>query len=325
MDAVTALQDKVDILKVLEHYKVYLHPHGSVLRSCCPIHGGNNPTAFVVNLDNGFWFCHTGGCGGGDVYELVQRMENISFTESVRWVARFFNIDLSNLEIIERKSKTVKEMKAWIKVMKARTKHVDMTEYIPPEPMRNVKKFRDFKESTLEHFGLKYIESVKLLNREGKEYTLHNRLVFPVIENGVQIGISFRRIKGTDVPKWSHQPANFETRNFLYNYDAVKHEPRIVIVEGIPDVWAYHEINIPACATFGAHVTEEQYRLLMKTGAELIWSFDGDEAGQEVLTKATSMFKNKADQWYIEFAQDEDPANIPRNELKLKYESRIRI
>jgi len=51
-----------------------LRRSGSSLRGKCPVHGGDNPTAFVVAPEEGKFYCHA--CGeGGDVVSLYARLE----------------------------------------------------------------------------------------------------------------------------------------------------------------------------------------------------------------------------------------------------------
>lgn len=325
MDAVTFINQHLDVEKLLKHYdfdKVHSED-GEIIRSCCKLHGGNNPTAFVINRETGLWYCHTGSCGGGDAFTLVQKMEECDFPSSVRWLAKFFDVDITNLTITERKYQHIEELKKFIKTMKGKRKK-ELKPFSIMEEIKEVTKFRNFKQETIEHFKLGYVESVKLSKRNGENYTLLHRLVFPIFVNNIQVGISFRRINSNDVPKWSHQPAHIETKEILYNYDEAKTSPIIVICEGITDVWAFYEIGIPAVATFGAHITEEQYKLLLKTGADLVFAFDGDEAGQLVTQRALKLFKYKANLSTVYFEGTEDPENISREELKKRYESRTK-
>ncbi len=325
MDAVELLQDKIDFIKILEHYDFdHIKQQGTLIRSCCKLHGGNNPSGFVVNTDNNLYYCHTGGCGGGDIFTLVQRIEDITFTQAVQWVADFFKLDISTLEIQERTESYMKEMKQWIKAMNARKKK-ELTEFSIPEPIKEVTKFRSFQPDTLQHFGLGWVEQVTLHNKEGKPYHVKNRLVFPIRINNQQVGLSFRIVNKNDYPKWSHQPPHIETSNILYNYDAVLGCEDVVVVEGIPDVWAFYEIGIPAVATFGAHLTDEQYKLLMRLGCDITFAYDGDDAGQLATSKAINAFRYKATIHVVRFEQGQDPENIERNQLKLLYESRERI
>lgn len=320
MDALTLLNQHIKVEEVLQHYDFDKITHdGDMIRSACKIHGGSNPTSFVINSESGLWYCHS-ECGGGDIYTLVQRMENTDFRSAVQWVAKFFNIDIQNLQINERKTNYLVDLQKWMKLMKQRKLHKVHEPFHINEEVRPVAKYRDFKPETLEKFGLGFVESVTLSKRNEETYTLRNRLAFPIIFDGIQVGISFRRTKSSDFPKWSHQPPHIETGELLYNFDNVKNEPIITIVEGILDVWAYDEIGVPAVATFGAHLSEQQYKLLLRTGADIILSYDGDEAGKKATKKVLQMLKNKATiKRVVEFEKDEDPQSIGRLELKKRY------
>ena len=44
---------------------------GEDMRCKCPIHGGTNPTSFHINLENGYWFCHSKCQEGGGLHKLA--------------------------------------------------------------------------------------------------------------------------------------------------------------------------------------------------------------------------------------------------------------
>lgn len=327
MNATTYINQNLDVEKLLRHYDFQnISVSDDLIRSCCKLHGGNNPTAFVINKNNGLWFCHTGDCGGGDIFTLIERLEGFSkqdFPKTVRWVASFFGLNIDGLSI-QKHSDYLKELRKFISVVKnSRNKY--LTVFTLKENIKQVTKYNNFLPETLEFFNLGYVDSVQLTKKSGDAYTLYNRLVFPIIFNGIQVGVSLRRVNNNDFPKWSHQPANINFGNFLYNYDNVKTANEIIICEGITDVWAFHECNLPAVATFGSHITNEQYRLLLQTSANLTFSFDGDEAGQFATTKAIDMFKYKANISTITFNTNEDPASIPRKELIKLFEHRNKL
>ncbi len=325
MDAVQAILQHMDVNKILTHYDFdKVKNDGNYIRACCKIHGGDNPTAFVMNKDTSLWYCHTGECGGGDIFTLVQKMEGIEFPQAVQWLADFYGINISNLRITERKAKYIQELKSFIQLMRKRKKKQFEPFTINAE-IKSVAKYRNFNTDTITHFLMGYVEQVQLTKRDGTPFTLTHRLVFPIVFNNIQVGISFRRIKSSDVPKWMHQPVNLEIGSILYNYDNAKNSPIIVICEGITDVWAFHEIGVQAVATFGAHITEEQYKLLLRTGADLVLAFDGDEAGQLANKIGIKWFKNKANLSIINFNPKEDPENISREELKKRYECRKKL
>ncbi|RJE47700.1 hypothetical protein A7K50_03365 [Dehalobacter sp. MCB1] len=324
MDAVTLINAKLDVMKLLRYYNFdHIKEDGQFIRSSCRIHRGNNPTAFVINQETGLWFCHT-NCGGGDIYTLVQKMENIDFFSAVRWLSSFYDVDITNAAIIDRKENYLKDIKKFIQIVK-RKKVTTFSEFTICEEIREVMKFRQFEKQTIDHFRLSYVDCVSLTKKTGEIYVLNHRLIFPIIFNGIQIGISFRRVKSTDVPKWSHQPAHLEMGNVLYNYDDASSSSEIIVCEGITDVWAFYEIGLSAVATFGTHITNTQYKLLMKTGADIVLAYDGDQAGRVVTEKAIKQFKNKANLSVITFDEGTDPESIERKELLLKYENRKKI
>lgn len=69
---------KPPILAVIEgRYGVKLRRRGREWHGLCPIHGDKNPS-LDVNEEKGLWVCRA-GCGGGDAYEFVAKMEDCDF------------------------------------------------------------------------------------------------------------------------------------------------------------------------------------------------------------------------------------------------------
>lgn len=324
MDGLESLRSRLDIAALMRHYDFdHMVEEGNFIRSCCALHGGNNATGFVANVEEGTWYCHTGGCGGGDAFTLVQRKEELSWTQSVRWLADFFKVEISDTEVLQRKTKEEQELKRWIKAIQQRRKKENSL-FIIPSDAKNVTSFRDFDKATLEHFNLKWVKTFDAEKRGGGGYELRNRILFPVVQNGSVVGASLRRVNNKDIPKWSHQPAHMKTSELLYNYDAVTDDiDSVVVVEGIPDVWAYHEIGVVAVGTFGAHLTETQLKMLLRTGKDIVISTDGDEAGRMIRDKIISLMRYTSNLSVVHFDEGEDPANIPREELRMRYEKRV--
>ena len=73
------LKKQVGIGRVLEAYNLCrrLKHHGDQLVGPCPLHGGDNPTAFRVHLTRGLWNCFT-ACAGGDIVDLIRVIEDMS-------------------------------------------------------------------------------------------------------------------------------------------------------------------------------------------------------------------------------------------------------
>ncbi len=84
-----SLKTLVSIGQVLSAYGLdrQLKRKNHQLSGPCPLHRGDNPTAFRVQLDRGVWHCFT-ACGGGDTVELVCRIENCSYAEAAQHLYR---------------------------------------------------------------------------------------------------------------------------------------------------------------------------------------------------------------------------------------------
>ena len=83
------LKTQVGIGAILSLYGLDLHlkHRGEQLLGPCPLHGGDNETAFRVNLGRGLWRCFT-ACGGGDQVDLIRKIERCSYSEAARHLQR---------------------------------------------------------------------------------------------------------------------------------------------------------------------------------------------------------------------------------------------
>ena len=324
MDAVSVIKQNIDVEKILRHYNVDFKYFGDYIRCACPIHNGDNPTAFVINEDF-LWSCHTGGCGAGDVFTFIEQMEDLDFPKAVKKVAEILEIDIENLIIAERKNDYLKEVEKFLKYIKSKKKKKTLNEYVPKAELTQVRSFRNFDEKTLKKFELKYAKEIELDKKDGGTFKLYERLVIPIYVNDVQIGVSIRKIRAKDNPKWFHAPHTMETGNILYNIDNCKSDSEIIVCEGMFDVWSWYEAGYNAVCTFGAHLSEEQYRMLLRTGKNIIWCYDGDNAGLEATKKAVQMMKYKTNQWVIHLPEGADPGNCSPDDLRELYKQKERI
>jgi DNA primase len=79
------LKRQLSIGRVLEAYGLCtrLKQHGNQLVGACPLHGGDNPTAFRVHLTRGIYNCFT-ACGGGDTVDLICNIEKCTKASAAR-------------------------------------------------------------------------------------------------------------------------------------------------------------------------------------------------------------------------------------------------
>lgn len=169
------------------------------------------------------------------------------------------------------------------------------------------------------------------LSREGRRGPLdrfHRRLVWPLRDlGGDVIGFGARRIFDDDPieAKYVNTSATplFNKSQVLFGIDLAKREiakrRQAVIVEGYTDVMAMHMAGVPtavaSCGTaFGDEHIAVLRRLMMDDDTfrgEVIFTFDGDEAGQKAALKAFEGEQQFASQTYVAITPDGlDPCEL---------------
>ena len=86
---VNAVLQKADLLAYVERAGGNLKKNGDRYSCACPLHFGDNPTAFSVYQKDGryLWNCFTGpGCGGGDAITFIQKFQNLNFKQACEWI-----------------------------------------------------------------------------------------------------------------------------------------------------------------------------------------------------------------------------------------------
>src|SRR5215218_272191 len=90
--AIQAIKDAVPI-ETYTATLTELRPSGSSLRGRCPVHGGDNEGAFLVDPDQRRWHCFR--CStGGDIVDLCRAVDGGEVWEAVIFLAERFNVEL---------------------------------------------------------------------------------------------------------------------------------------------------------------------------------------------------------------------------------------
>lgn len=89
----------VNMPKLLEVYGVTLDKSG---RCKCPIHGGDNKTAFSVSNDMQTWKCHTKCDAGGDIFTFIEKKEGVSNVEARKWITDQFGLTEDEKPVIKK-------------------------------------------------------------------------------------------------------------------------------------------------------------------------------------------------------------------------------
>ena len=85
------LKSTIGIEKIIAWLAIDLKKTGThQIRGVCPIHGGTNDRQFVVSTDKNLWHCFGDCNGGGDIIELVARMQKVSQKQAAEMIAAHF-------------------------------------------------------------------------------------------------------------------------------------------------------------------------------------------------------------------------------------------
>ena len=91
-DFAYTVKQQADIVRIIGDYIKLKKAGAQNYSGLCPFHGEKTPS-FSVHATRQFYHCF--GCGvSGDVFSFIQKIENITFPESVRMVAQKLGIPL---------------------------------------------------------------------------------------------------------------------------------------------------------------------------------------------------------------------------------------
>jgi DNA primase len=313
---------RVNIADVIGGYVALKPASAGSLKGLCPFHQEKSPS-FNVRPLQGFYHCF--GCGaGGDVYKFLQEMESLSFYEAVENLAQKASYTLtyeagSNAPDQGQKSRIYEANLAASKYFSEQLGSEAAT------TGRDFLKSRGFDKSAAETFGVGFapkgwnnlVDHLKTLGFTEDELVLaslasrgerglydkfRGRLIWPIRDTSNQvIGFGARKLFDDDQgPKYlntSETPV-YHKSAVLYGIDLAKKEisksQRVVVVEGYTDVMACHLAGVTtAVATCGTAFGDEHIRILNRmlqanvdNPAEVIFTFDPDEAGQKAAMRA---------------------------------------
>lgn len=119
---------KNDLIAFAERAGASFKKMGKEYRSHCPLHGGQDGTAFAV-WDDGQkqrWKCFTDTCGQGDLIDFIRVWQHKKFADAVRFLGGDVILDPVEMERLarERHDRAVREREAAQKIEEARRKEL---------------------------------------------------------------------------------------------------------------------------------------------------------------------------------------------------------
>ncbi|MBA4500928.1 DNA primase [Marinobacterium marinum] len=349
---------RINIVDVIDG-RVKLKRAGKNYSGLCPFHKEKSPS-FSVSPDKQFYYCF--GCGaGGNALGFLMEYDRLNFPEAVEELAK-----LAGMEVPREKGHAVdhqreQQLKRQFEALEQANHFFQQQLRHSSERQRAVHYLqqRGLSGQIAAAFGIGYAppgwdnllnhfaavdNATALLEQSGM--VIHNedkqshydrfrdRIMFPIRDvRGRVLGFG-GRVLGDDKPKYLNSPETptFHKGRELYGlYEARKHSnqlDRLLIVEGYMDVvsLAQHGIHW-SVATLGTATTEQHLERLFKLVPEVIFCFDGDQAGRTAALRALKttlpVIRDGQEARFLFLPDGEDPDTLVRREGEAAFSERV--
>ena len=307
LDELTARSDIVDVVGSY----VQLTRKGGNLFGLCPFHS-EKTGSFSVSPDKQIYYCF--GCKkGGGVVNFIMDIENLSFPDAVRFLAKRAGMEVPEEEG-DREAGRRRQRLLDLNRDAARF-YYQLLQQPEGRAVQEYLDKRQIKKSTAVKFGMgasldawdvlltamtkKGYTKAELLqaglvvqNKNGGLYDkFRNRLMLPVIDTRGDVVAFGSRVLDKSEPKYmnSSETPVYSKRRVLYGLNLAKKtkRPNIILCEGNLDIVTLHQAGFDnAVASMGTALTVEQTRLLSRFTKELVLCYDNDNAGKIATERA---------------------------------------
>lgn len=333
--------------EILISLGVSINENSSQIQQCCPVHGGDNTTAFSYNFDKSIWSCFTHKCNkiyGNDIIGLVKGIKSCSFYEACDYINNILNL---NADVYNYKTESSFKNLHFLKTLVSNTKNIPIEISERPALVKN----HDFllnkqiSSQTAEMFNggifsisykdyhYRYMLPIVDIDNQTVGYT--GRILWPTCNlcgaahnQDVNCPMSSEKFK---YAKWRHYPQNIKTSLTLFNINNAKQHiqttKNAILVEGPIDtikLWDSGVYNI--ISSFGTTLSKRQVELLINTGCiNLIIMYDGDIGGR----KGTNLIVKEYSRYFnitpILLEENKDPDDLSQAEIHNLCDRYIKI
>lgn len=310
-ETVDRILDTAQIEEVIGEF-VELKKSGQGLKALSPFSSEKTPSFYVVPHKGIFKDFSSGK--GGSVVTFLMEHEKMSYPEALRWLARKYNIEVSEEQSPEQEAHQ-NEREALLIALKYAAdfyrsyllnSHEGKTIGQPYLQERGIETqtaeafelglspdqhdafyrqaLRDgYQPERLEEAGL-----IKKNEQDTYRDVFRNRLLFPIQNaSGKVLGFGGRILRNnTKAPKYLNTPETpvYHKSDVLYGLhqarQSMRRQDRCILVEGYTDVLALHQCGLDyAVAASGTSLTEGQVKLIGRFTHRVLLLFDGDAAG----------------------------------------------
>ena len=349
---IAEVREKARIDDVVSSYVTLRNAGGGSMKGLCPFHDEKS-ASFHVTPSRGFYHCF-GCQAGGDVIKFLMEMDGLGFTETVERLAEKVGVQLRYEEGGAPRPRTGPQRPRLIEAHKhAGEWYADQLATPDALAARQFLDSRGFDADAATTFGvgfsprggedlLKHLRQKGFTDEEmvtsglvgegrGLYDRFRGRLMWPIRDSsGDTIGFGARRILDDDriEAKYLNTPETpiYHKSQVLYGIDLARREiargSQAVIVEGYTDVMACHLAGVKtAVATCGTAFGDDHARVIRRLlhdhdefRGEVIFTFDGDEAGQKAALRAFEGDQIFAGQTYVAV----EPTGLDPCDLRLQ-------
>jgi DNA primase len=321
---IAVVRERSPLDEVVGEYLQLRNAGGGSLKGLCPFHDEKTPS-FNVTPARGLWYCFS-CADGGDVIKFVEKIDNLTFPEAVERLAARAGIELRYEQGGRVPGQEQSQRRRLLEAHKAAAEfYAERLHRAAARPAREFLSERGFELADAERFGIGYsppewealtrhlrgrgFTDAELMTgglasqgRRGPVDRFRGRLMWPIRDlTGDVIAFGARKLAADDDgAKYLNTPETplFKKSSVLYGADLAKRDiaqrRQAVIVEGYTDVMACHLSGITtAVATSGTSFGDGHIKILRrllldsdKFRGEVIFTFDGDAAGQRAVERA---------------------------------------
>jgi DNA primase len=305
-DFIDTLLARVDIVDVIDR-RVPLKKAGQNYQACCPFHSEKTPS-FTVSPTKQFYHCF--GCGAhGTALGFLMEYEHMAFPDAVAALAQDVGLAIpvsasepdrprpppALWDALEQAARFYKQQLRDTPHAIDYLKRRGLTGVIAARygigyapdgsPLKQV--FTDYPAEALAASGL------VIDGERGRYDRFRDRIMFPIKNIKGQIVGFGGRVLDQGEPKYLNSPETplFHKGSEIYGLfearAAIKAAGRVIVVEGYMDVVALAQHGVEfAVATLGTATTPVHARTLLRHTDQLIYAFDGDNAGRKAAWRA---------------------------------------
>jgi len=346
---------RTDIVEVI-NARVPLKKKGREYTACCPFHNEKTPS-FTVSETKQFYHCF--GCGAhGTAIGFLMEYEHLDFVDAIETLAAEYHLEVPREDTHDKAGPVKDETQPLYEILEQAATLYQQQLRSSDRAIQYLKQ-RGLSGEIAKRYRLGYapggwsflldnladnfrnINSLKITGMlveksSGKHYDrFRDRIMFPILDRRGRCIAFGGRIIDDGEPKYLNSPETpifhkgYELYGFFEARQALRKLERIVVVEGYMDVVALAQNGIEyAVASLGTATTRDQIQKLLRSVSEVIFCFDGDQAGHKAAWRALEntlpIMRDGFEIRFLFLPDGEDPDSMVRKEGKDAFESRLK-